>query len=72
MDNGIAYVSADYRLVATKYFYVDERDGVEREEELINLDSQGKLSLDSSVPPISLSSYTVKVGRQEFNVKCSL
>ena len=71
LDNGIAYVSADYRLVATKYFYEDENDSKEREEELINLDAEGRLTLDGSIPPIPLSSYLVKVGRQEFNVKCS-
>lgn len=67
LDNGIAYVSVDYRLVTTKYFKGSE--GSPEEEEFIHASADGSLALDESGKP--MSSYAVRVGRQEFNTKCS-
>ena len=67
LQNGVAYASMDYRLVATKYYY-GSGDAV-CEEEFIHADSTGRLSLDTA--GMVASDYQVRVGRQEFNTKCS-
>lgn len=64
VNNGIAYVSVGYRLVATKYYYDSNKV-----EELIHVDSEGRLSLDTSGK--TMDDYQVRVGRTEFNTKCS-
>ena len=68
LSNGVAFVSMDYRLVATKYYYRDAA-GAEREEQFIHAGEDGRLTLDGEAAPAS--SYAVRVGRQEFNTKCS-
>ena len=67
LQNGIAWISVDYRLVATQYYY-DDPSGSSTEEELIHASADGRLTLDAKLP---LSSYHVRIGRQEFNTKCS-
>ena len=67
LENGIAWASMDYRLVATKYFY--ESAHGEEEEEFIHAAADGQLTLDSTGR--RSSSYLVRIGRQEFNTKCS-
>lgn len=67
LSNGIAYASMDYRLVATKYYYGEGAD--RREEEFIHAGADGRLTLDTTGKV--LSDYKVRVGRQEFNTKCS-
>ena len=69
LANGIAWVSINYRLVATKYFYTNETTGQEHEEELIHVSDDGKLALDTAGQ--TMSHYNVRRGRQEFNTKCS-
>ena len=67
LRNGIAYVSIDYRSVATKYFYIDD-EGKKREEEFIHAGEDGRLTLDAAAAPAS--GYAVRVGRQELITKC--
>ena len=67
LANNIAFISVNYRLVTTKYYYKDD-DGKEQPEELINVDSAGRLTLSSTT---NMSAYKVRRGRQEFNTKCS-
>ena len=89
VGNGIAYISVNYRLVATKYYYKEaahtteghgegghgegrgERLGgmVEKEEELIHVDADGRLALDTTGKVIG--DYQIRRGRQEYNTKCS-
>eukprot|EP00756_Hemistasia_phaeocysticola_P029584 Hpha_TRINITY_DN16239_c0_g8::TRINITY_DN16239_c0_g8_i1::g.14584::m.14584 len=64
VDNGMAWISVDYRLVATKYYY-----GGGKLEELIHVDAQGRLTLDTTGK--TMEDYKVRRGRQEFNTKCS-
>ena len=61
--NGIAFLSTNYRLVATKYYTEDKKV-----EELINVDADGKLALDTKK---TMDDYVVRRGRQEYNTKCS-
>lgn len=68
IDAGFHFASMDYRLVTTKYFYDDPVHG-EIEEEFILAASDGRLMLDTNKSV--MSSYKVKIGRQEFNTKCS-
>jgi len=67
LQAGVAYASMDYRLVATKYYY--GAGAAVCEEEFIHADSTGRLWLDAS--GMVASDYKVRVGRQEFNTKCS-
>ena len=67
LSNGIAFASMDYRLVATKYFYGNQTNW--REEEFIHAAPDGRLTLDTTGKVAS--DYKVRVGRQEFNTKCS-
>ena len=68
LANGIAFASIDYRLVATKYFY-DGGAGAPLEEQFIHARADGTLILDAN--GTVASDYRVRVGRQEFNTKCS-
>ena len=68
LSNGIAFASMDYRLVATKYFY-DGGAGAPLEEQFIHARADGTLTLDANGSVAS--DYRVRVGRQEFNTKCS-
>eukprot|EP00413_Alexandrium_margalefii_P045770 CAMPEP_0204597298 /NCGR_PEP_ID=MMETSP0661-20131031/53726_1 /ASSEMBLY_ACC=CAM_ASM_000606 /TAXON_ID=109239 /ORGANISM="Alexandrium margalefi, Strain AMGDE01CS-322" /LENGTH=475 /DNA_ID=CAMNT_0051607979 /DNA_START=61 /DNA_END=1488 /DNA_ORIENTATION=- len=63
--NGMAWISVDYRLVATKYYYGDDK----QVEELIHVDAEGRLTLDTAGK--TMDDYIVRRGRQEFNTKCS-
>jgi hypothetical protein len=67
LQNGVAFASMDYRLVATKYYY-GAGDSV-CEEEFIHADASGRLTLDRNGSV--MSDYSVRVGRQELNTKCS-
>ncbi|CAE8697181.1 unnamed protein product, partial [Polarella glacialis] len=62
--NGIAYISVGYRLVAAKYHF-----GNDTPEELIHVDSEGRLSLDAAGK--TMEDYRIRRGRQEYNTKCS-
>lgn len=66
LNNGIAYVSVDYRLVGETFYYKD-LEGSSKEEEFINVKEDGELSLDSSM---LLSEYIVRTGWQELITKC--
>ena len=68
LSNGVAYASMDYRLVATKYYY-HGAGATACEEEFIHADGSGRLRLDTA--GMVSSDYKVRVGRQEFNTKCS-
>eukprot|EP00040_Diaphanoeca_grandis_P025848 m.143864 g.143864 ORF g.143864 m.143864 type:complete len:527 (+) comp30340_c0_seq3:335-1915(+) len=65
LNNGFHYVSMDYRLVATKYYY----SSLDVEEEFIHVNSSGYLWVDTQ--GILMSDYNIQVGRQEYNTKCS-
>ena len=70
VGNGIAYISVNYRLVATKYYYKEAAHRmVEKEEELIHVDADGRLALDTTGKVIG--DYQIRRGRQEYNTKCS-
>ena len=72
LDNGIAFASMDYRLVTTKYYYCDDGSTTckaPKEEEFIHADASGNLTLDTTGRV--MSDYKVRVGRQEYNTKCS-
>ena len=62
--NGIAWISVDYRLVATKYYY-----GSGSTEELIHVDAAGRLTLDTAGK--TMDDYEIRRGRTEYNTKCS-
>eukprot|EP00912_Choanoflagellata_sp_UC4_P000479 UC4_evm4s296 len=68
ISNGFHYASMDYRMVATKYYYKN-RNGTEMEEEFLHVNSSGHIWRDSS--GMVMSDYKIKIGRQEFNTKCS-
>lgn len=59
LNKGIAYASVGYRLVTTKYYYGSDK----KVEELVHVDSDGKLSLDTS--GLTMANYSVRIGRQE-------
>ena len=65
-QNGIAFASLDYRLVATKYYYEDT-GGAEQEEEFIDVDADGEMSLNAKH---TMSQYQVLTGRLEYGAKC--
>lgn len=68
LDNGFFFASVNYRLVATKYFYKGPQ-GHKLEEEFLHINSTGHIWPDSSGK--MMSDYKVRIGRQEFNTKCS-
>eukprot|EP00947_MAST-08B_sp_MAST-8B-sp1_P000645 g645.t1 len=74
--NGIAWISVNYRLVATKYYYGGAADAgtdadadAAKVEELIHVDASGRLTLDTTGK--TMDDYEVRRGRTEFNTKCS-
>ena len=67
LKNGLAFVSMDYRLVATKYYYDTSPAGGHLEEEYIHADADGRLTLDTESAPSS--SYAVRIGRQALAVE---
>lgn len=66
---GVAWVSFGYRLVTTRYLYLPSEGAAPLEEEFIHAAADGSLQLDRGGRV--LSDYEVRVGRQEFNTKCS-
>jgi poly(3-hydroxybutyrate) depolymerase len=68
LDNGFHYLSVNYRLVNQLYLFADSA-GEEEEEEYIHAREDYTLTLDAAGR--RLSEYAVKVGRTEFNTKCS-
>lgn len=62
-SQGMAYVSVNYRLVATRYYYGE----APQLEELVTVDSDGRLTLSQK----TADEYKVRRGRTEFNTKCS-
>ena len=62
---GIAYVSVNYRLVATRYYYGNDK----KLEELIHVDHEGRLTLDTTGK--TADQYQIRRGRTEYNTKCS-
>ena len=66
VENGIALLSLDYRLLATKYFYQGD-GGAEQEEEFIDVDADGKMTIN---PKYKMSDYKIQSGRLEFLAKC--
>jgi hypothetical protein len=72
LDNGIAFASMNYRLVATQYYYCDDGSATcstPKEEEFIHAASDGNLTLDTT--GMVMTDYHVRIGRQELNTKCS-
>jgi hypothetical protein len=67
VNKGFTFISLDYRLLATKYWF-RSCDGQEHEEEYIAVSHNGEMTIPSEEDP--MSSYKVKVGRQEFITKC--
>ena len=60
LSNGVAFVSMDYRLVATKYYYRDAA-GAEREEQFIHAGEDGRLTLDGEAAPASSYAPNISV-----------
>jgi hypothetical protein len=67
LGKGFAVISAGYRLVTEKYFYLPEDGGEKRVEELIHIRGNRTLELDSKGK--TMSDYKVRVGKQEFITK---
>lgn len=77
--SGAAFVTVNYRLVGTRYWYDEPgasiRPGASASaangsvEELIVVDEAGRLSLDPSGR--TMDAYRVRVGRTEFMTKCT-
>lgn len=68
LDNGFHFLSANYRLTNQLYLYLNAA-GQAVEEEFIIAGEDGTLTVDPG--GTLLSQYAVKVGRTEFNTKCS-
>jgi len=63
---GIAFVSTGYRGTSSKYWY--DEAGTTKREELINVDAEGRLSLDST--GLTMGDYKVRATALELVTKC--